>query len=151
MKTKELELRIDTGFITVPIKDAVDGEVMGEFKFNPSDLGYLKRYDTFAEEMGKITIPDESDMDAVFEATEQVKKYLGYFLNCNVDSIFTINEPFSPVSDGDLYVEKVIDGIVTLVEQVTEQRIEKKRTKIKKATAKYAKGGMKAAVNAARR
>lgn len=53
--------------------------------------------------------------------------------------MFAVCNPLTLVSDGDFYVEKVLEGIGNLIEQVTNQRLEKKKTKIQKATAQYHK------------
>lgn len=149
MKTKELELRVDTGFKKYVIRD-LDGEKVGEIKFNPSDTGYLRRYDTVIEELNSITLPEDGDEKAMIEVEDRAIKAMEKFLNCPCDDVFAITKPFSPVNDGDFFIEKVLESIVGVVEAETNQRIERKLTKIKKATAKYARGGMKAAVNAAK-
>lgn len=150
MKNQKFELKLDAGFATVPIYDKVDGEKLGEFKFNPSDLDIARRYDYVAEEMGKLSIPEDGSIETLYETTDKIKELIDYLLNCKAsDGIFAVANPFTPVSDGDLYIEKVIEGIAGLIEEITEKRIEQKRIKIQKATAKYARGGMKAAVKAA--
>lgn len=150
MKNQTFELKLDAGFVTVPIYDKADGEKLGEFKFNPSDLDIARRYEYVVEEMGKLSLSEDSSIESLYKTTDRVKELIDYLLNCKAsDGIFVIANPFTPVTDGDLYVEKVVEGIAGLIEDITEKRIEQKQIKIKKATAKYARGGMKAAVEAA--
>lgn len=150
MVAKEISLRIDTGFISVPIYDSGDGKMLGTIKFNPSDMGIIRRYDSVVNDFENIAIRDEADFDEMISLEKKVEEALDYLLGCRAsESIFAICSPFSPVSDGDLYVEKIIEGIAQIIENVTDERIKKKTAKIKRATAKYEKGGMKAAVEAA--
>ena len=146
----KLELRIDAGFLTVPIVDDKDNKILGEIKFNPNDLDIAKRYKHVVEELEAITVPDNSDDNTLFEISENVKRQIDYLLGCKVsDDIFSICNPFTLTSNGDFFVENVISGIAGIIEQVTNQRLEKKKAKIKKATQKYHENSMKNAVEQA--
>ena len=53
------------------------------------------------------------------------------------ESIFSKCGPLTPVQYGDFFFEVVLDGIRGIIENVTNERVEKKMKKIRKATAKY--------------
>ena len=52
-------------------------------------------------------------------------------------SFFEVTHPLSMTNDGDFYFEKVVDVLGNLVEDITNERIEKKMKKIEKVTGKY--------------
>lgn len=136
----KLELRLDAGFVTVPIIDENDGETLGSFKFNPNDFDIARRYETVVKNLESITVPEDADPDAVFAISDAIKEQLNHLLNCNVaDDIFVICNPLTLTADGDFFVEKILDGIADVIEQTMNTRLEKKSAKIKKATAKYTK------------
>lgn len=150
MANKPLQLKLDTGFTAIPIMDS-DGEQVGEIKFNPSDIDIVKRYEFVAEQLEKLGTDTTDDFDSIYDTSEKIKELMDYLFNCNVsEGLFKICNPLTPVSDGDFFVEKVLEGIAGLIEQTTNQRLEKKKVKIQKATTKYQKGGMKAAVSASK-
>lgn len=135
-----LELKLDAGFVTVPIIDEKDGGTLGHLKFNPNDFDIITRYESVAKELESIQIDKDSGENALFEVSDKIKEQIDYLLNFNVSGeVFAVCNPLTLVSDGDFYVEKVLEGIGNLIEQVTNQRLEKKKTKIQKATAQYHK------------
>lgn len=132
-KNKAYELKLDAGFITVPILDVNDGKKLGSFKFNPNDLDIARRYEKAAAKLESITIPEDAGEETIFEVSDKIKEQMDYLLNCNVsDDIFAICNPLTLTSDGDFFVEKVIDGIAGLIEQTMDVRLKKKKAKIKK-------------------
>lgn len=143
----KMELKIDAGFVTVPIIDDKDSGLLGKFKFNPNDLDIVKRYEHVIKEFESITVPENLDPDTLFKISDKIKEQFDYLLNFSVaDDIFSVCNPFTLTSDGDFYMEKVLEGVASLIEQTTNQRLNKKAAKIKKATQKYTKGGTKNAV-----
>lgn len=132
--SKTLALNVDTGSILVEVKDK--GEKIGEFRFNPCDLDIAKRYEKVADVLSNLKVSDDPDMDEVFAFSDKVKEQFDYLLNYKVsDAIFAKCNPLTPLADGELYYVKVLDGIVGLFEQTTNQRM----SKINEATAKYRK------------
>ena len=135
-----LELKVDTGAVTVPIVDEKDGELIGEFKFNPNDLDIVKRYEKVVEALESINLEEDADGDAILKVSDEIKVQIDYLLNYSVSSeIFAKCNPLTLTTDGDFFVEKVIEGIASLIEKVMDQRLKKKKAKIQKATAKYHK------------
>lgn len=132
------ELSIETGKVSVPIREKADGELIGQFAFNPNDLDILKRYEIVVNALEKIKVPKDADADAILAVSDELKKQMDYLLNFPVsDDIFAKCNPLTLTENGNFYIENVIDGIAGLIEQVMNTRIEKKRKKIEKATAKY--------------
>lgn len=138
MTDKKLIIEVDTGSVTVEIRDK--GVAIGTFEFNPNDLDIVKRYENVIEELQKMNFPEDSDETAVFALSDEIKKQFDYLLNYNVsESIFCKCNPLTLTTSGDFYCENVLEQIAGVIEKVTEQRIKRKQAKIKKATAKYAR------------
>lgn len=140
MPQQNFELKVDTGAITVPVVDEIDGEKIGSFKFNPSDLDIVKRYKEVAENFNSISVSEEPSETEVLEVSERLKEQIDYLLNYNVSGeLFAKCNPLTPTSSGDFFIENIMSGIAEIIEMATNQRIEKKKAKIRKATAKYHK------------
>ena len=138
MPQEVMTLSVDTGSVLINVDDK--GEVIGQFRFNPSDPDILRRYEAVVDAMNAIVIPEDAGADDMLRVSDEIKKQFDFLLNYNVsDGIFAKCNPFSMTAGGDFYFESVLDGIAGLIEKVTNQRIEKKRKKIEKATAKYHK------------
>lgn len=132
----KLELKIDTGFETIPVFDE-DGEQIGQFKFNPSDIDIVKRYKQVVETFNSIVVPENADDNVILEISDKIKEQIDYLLNSKTsDAIFVCN-PLTPLPSGKIFAEEVIEKIAGLIEQVTDKRLEKTKAKIRKATAKY--------------
>lgn len=132
-----LQLKIDTGAVDIDIVDK-NGETIGTFRFNPNDLDITKRFNQVTEHLDKIEISDGADINEVMAVSDKLREEMDFLLNYPVSSeLFKKCNPMSFTSDGDLYIEKVIEGIAGLIESVTNERVEKKRAKIRRATEKY--------------
>jgi hypothetical protein len=138
MKQETMKLSVDTGSLLIDIDDK--GEIIGQFRFNPNDLDIVKRYDEVVKTLEAIQVPENSDENTIFEISDELKKQMDYLLNYNVSSeIFTKCNPLTLTASGDFYIENVLEGIAGLIEKTMNQRLEKKKAKIRKATAKYHK------------
>ena len=138
MPQEILTLHVDTGAQIINIDDK--GETIGQFRFNPTDLDIVKRYEKVVEKMSAITLPEKPDEKDILSVSDEIKDSFDYLLNYKVsDGIFAKCNPLTPITNGDFYFENVMEGIANLIEKTMNQRIEKKRTKIQKATSKYHK------------
>ena len=137
MPGENYEIRVSTGKITVPIIDS-DGETVGKITFNPTDVDILKRYEAVIDALNAITVPDGADADAIFTVSDELKRQVDFLLGYPVsEEIFGRCNPLTLTDTGDFYIEAVLAGIGELLEQITKQRIERKKAKIRKAAAPY--------------
>lgn len=138
MQQEVMTLSVDTGSILVNIDDK--GEIIGKFRFNPGDLDIVKRYKKVIDSLNAISLSEEPTDEEIFAATDMIKQQFDYLLNYNVSGeIFKKANPLTPVKNGDFYCENVLEGISSIIEKTTEERLEKKKAKIQKATSKYHK------------
>lgn len=137
MPNENYEIRVSTGKISVPIIDS-DGETVGKITFNPLDVDILKRYEKVIDALNVITIPNGEDVNSIFDVTDELKRQVDFLLGYPVsDEIFAKCNPLTLTESGDFYIETVLSGIGDLLEQITKQRIERKKAKIRKAAAPY--------------
>ena len=138
-----MKLTVDTGAVTIALEDEKGNEI-GTFDFNPSDSNILDRYRNVvgyfsgvAEEIQKAGRAGPDDVARVSkEIAEQIDYLLGYRVS---EHIFARLGALTVTGNGDFYFERVLDGIAGVIEKVTNQRVEKKLERVRKATAKYNK------------
>lgn len=134
--SEALKLTVDTGAVEVAVEDK--GGVIGTFMFNPTDMDIVKRYDEIVKKLEDLTADEK--FEDLLEISDQLKEYMDYLLGYNVsDALFAKCNPLSLTTNGDLYFEVVLDGIVGLIEKTMETRVKKKQARIKRATSKYHK------------
>lgn len=119
-----------------------DGKVLFSVAFNPADINIIRRYEKVVEEIEKIDLSSFGEETAV--ALENAEKELGaqldLLLNADVSKkIFAVMSPFTPLANGKLYAEEIIEKIGSVIEAETGKRLKKVQNRIGKYTAKYRK------------
>lgn len=135
---EKLTLKVDTGAVTVDVENE-NGMKIGEFEFVPTDTDIVNRYGSVVEFFNNVSFNEnEGNEEIVKKFSSQIREQFDHLFNYPVsDSIFSKCGPLTPVQNGDFFFEVVLDGIRSIIEKVTNERIEKKMKKIRKATAKY--------------
>lgn len=126
------DIIIDDGSVKVAIKNK-QGKDLGTLYFNPSDMGMMNRWEEFIDKMNEIDNIDDENFDDV---SKQIIDNINNLFR-GAASFFEVTHPLSLSKDGDFYFEKVVEVLGNLVEEQTNQRIEKKLKKIEKVTGKY--------------
>ena len=121
METKKntaLSITVDDGRIAVPINNT-NGEKVGTFYFNPTDIGIVERFKKASDEFDKVVEPitqlaDDADDDAQIAALKEAEQRL-YDL-CNnlfggnfAEAFFGSVNPFTPI-DGQFYCENALNA-----------------------------------------
>jgi hypothetical protein len=133
---ESMNLSVDTGSVLIDIND--NGEVIGQFRFNPNDFDIVKRCEKVIADLDKLEMPEADDVESFFRCGEIVKELFDYLLNYKVsDDIFAKCNPLTLLANGDFYFETVLDGIYQIIEKTMNTRLKKRQAKIKKATQKY--------------
>ncbi|MFR3938638.1 MAG: hypothetical protein ACLTY8_02845 [Lachnospiraceae bacterium] len=135
---EKLTLKVDTGAVTVDVENE-NGKKIGEFEFVPTDTDIVNRYGSVVEFFNNVSFNEnEGNEEIVKKFSSQIRDQFDHLFNYPVsDSIFSKCGPLTPVQNGDFFFEVVLDGIRGIIENVTNERVEKKMKKIRKATAKY--------------
>lgn len=129
-------IKIDDGTKTYEIVNQ-DDEVMGIFKFNPSDSNIIKRYDAVVEALQEYADEAQGEVltqERFNEAQDKITAMMDDLVNGDVKgSFFSICGPLTPMENGNLFVQTVLESIGAVIEKETKQRIKK----IDEKTAKY--------------
>lgn len=133
------KVKIDTGAKSFEIED-LDGNVLGVFRFVPSDPGILNRYRECAEFFNNLQEligdrePEEYLPDLEAKAAEKIDLLFGAPV---AENFFKIASPFTMLEDGRVYAEAVIEVVGTIIEKEISVRQKKVDARMKKYTAKY--------------
>ena len=135
-------ITINNGLKVYDIADQ-DGRILGQICFNPSDANILERHSKVVSDLEKIeseiSSNDNKSIEESYEAANKlVCEKLDYLLGADVSkTIFSIMGPFSPLDNGQFFVENVIDAIGMVISAETGARVKKINSKIQKHTSKY--------------
>ena len=146
-------ITVDDGSRRVPIMNA-DGEEIGAFRFHPTDIGIIGRYNRLAEQFDAITEPleglkaDEGEgidlddpklMAALGEAEARLNAAVNGLFGSEdaAGAFFGAMHPFSPVN-GEFYATQVLQKVGAFIgEQFdTETRLLARRANELSAEAK---------------
>ena len=125
-KSMNFAIPVDDGSRRVPILNT-DGEEIGAFRFHPTDLGIIERYNRLADKFDSIIDPlkdlniDENNIadlsePKLIEAMKEAEARLNEFVNELFGSddaaaaFFGKMNPFSPVN-GDFYALQVLQRV----------------------------------------
>lgn len=135
-------IKINTGCKVYEIEDQ-DGNVLGEFKFIPTDTGIVERYENVRESMAQISkaIEGKDIKEAIAETERTIREKLDYLFNAPVsDSFFSVAAPLTPLASGETFAEQIISAVGMIISKELAERkeaIDRSREKVKKHTAKY--------------
>lgn len=146
------ELVVDDGSITVPIKNTI-GELVGEFKFRPTDFNIVKRYNEISEKFAEVIKPladanidvngegeDEESMKILDEVEKNLFELVDYLFDGNMaEAFFGKMHAFSPV-DGKFYCENVLNAVGEFISRKFDSEIKKISTRVSKYTHGYKTG-----------
>ena len=128
------QIKLDTREL-IEIVDS-NGNVTGHFRWNPSDLDIVKRFDSVVNFFNSMQV-NENNADEISEA---IKNQANYLLDSPdaAEELFHCN-PLPPRSDGTYYFEYVFNTLAEFVKSELKVRVPKVTSRMKKYTAKYEK------------
>lgn len=135
------EIKVETGAVNVPVKDE-EGNELGKIKINPSDMNIVTRYEKVVEDLNGTEFGEERELttEELIKFSDTIKEKFDYLLDYPVSEVlFSKCNPLTVISNGDFFFENVLIAVASLIEKITNQRVEKKLKKIKKVTSKYEK------------
>lgn len=139
LENKEfIDIPIDTGLKNYRLVDSKSGETIGMFPIRPSDLDIAKRYDEVVEYFNKLQV-DEKDKDALENLGKEFKEKFDYLLKSDSSCLFDLLNPFSPLSNGKMYIESALETISAVIEKEIDVRTKKLTVRMNKYTKKYHK------------
>ncbi len=126
MKNMNFAITVDDGSRRVPIMN-MDGEEIGAFRFHPTDIGIIERYNRMAEQFDAITepldgldVPEGGEMaltdpklvNALGEAQGRLYDAVNRLFASDgaAEAFFGKMHPFSPVN-GEFYATQVLEKV----------------------------------------
>lgn len=118
-----------------------DGEVLGVFRFNPSDSNIIEKYNGVVESLeAAFQKVDTGDEEFVMEASREIKEKFDDLFGQNTSkTFFSITGPLTPLSNGQLFAENVVEAIGFIIEKEMKVRVKKVQERMNKYTEKYKK------------
>ena len=139
-------ITVDDGARRVPILN-MDGEEIGSFRFHPTDIGIIERYNRLAEQFDAISepleglsVPEGGEMDltdpklvaALTEAESRLNAAVNKLFGSDgaAEAFFGRMHPFSPVN-GEFYATQVLQKVGAFIgtQFDTETRAMSKKAK----------------------
>ena len=133
-------IKIDDGLKTYEIVNQ-DDVVLGTFTFNPSDANIIKRYDDVVAELEKYA---EQDFVMTKEKFEEIQEHITHKMDDLVgadtsSTFFSICGALSPMANGKLYIQTVLEALGAVIEKETKKRMKKVDAQVNKYLEGYKK------------
>lgn len=130
-------IKINDGSKSYEIVNQED-KVLGVFTFNPTDTNIVERYNAVAEELKEAVKNVEGGGEqTLVEASNKIKEKFGELIGGNTETFFTITGPLTPLSNGQLFVENILEAIAQIIEKEMNVRVKKVRAHMDKYTGRY--------------
>ena len=152
---KTLEITIDDGSQRVPIRN-LEGEEIGVFRFRPTDVAIIHRYNKVASSFDEIVEPlqqanisadgtaeegDELSEQALAEAEKRLYEACDYIFDGNMsEAFFGKMHPFSPVG-GVFYCESALGKVGDFIAAQFAQETKKINKRVNQYVGKYGNKG----------
>lgn len=116
-------------------------KVLGVFTFNPSDMNIIDKYNDVVESLKTATEKMSTGKEeGLTEASSLIREKMDILFGEDTSkTFFSITGPLTPLSNGQLFVENVLEAIGAIVEKEMNVRVKKVRERMDKYTAKYNK------------
>lgn len=116
-------------------------KVLGVFAFNPSDMNIIDKYNDVVESLKTATEKMSTGKEEeLTEASSLIREKMDILFGDDTSrTFFSITGPLTPLSNGQLFVENVLEAIGAIVEKEMNVRVKKVRERMDKYTAKYNK------------
>ena len=143
---------IDDGYKRIPIRNEL-GEQIGEFRFNPTDINIVNRYNEIAGKFEEVVKPlanagidgngegtDDESIMLLNEAEDRMIELMDYLLGSDSkDAFFKKVHAFSP-SGGQFYCEKVFEAVGAYITKKFNKEIAATSARLEKHTHGYRTG-----------
>lgn len=116
-------------------------KVLGVFTFNPSDMNIIDKYNDVVESLKTATEKMSTGKEeGLTEASSLIREKMDILFGEDTSkTFFSITGPLTPLSNGQLFVENVLEEIGAIVEKEMNVRVKKVRERMDKYTEKYNK------------
>ncbi|CUN30364.1 Uncharacterised protein [[Ruminococcus] torques] len=114
------------------------GKVLGKFEFRPTDTNIVKRYEEVVDFYNSYQLPENPTETDMRTAEEEIMSRISYLVGADAkEAFFSILGAFSPLANGELFVENVLSSIAKVIEREINTRTKKVQSRMNKYVAKY--------------
>ncbi len=135
-------IKIDDGSKSYEIVNTED-RLIGTFTFNPSDTNIVQKYDAVVDSLDKYfdeikgaNFTKESFIAAQDAIIDKFSELVGEDAS---KTFFSICGPFTPMQNGNLYLQNVIEAVAGIIEKETQKRMKNVQSKMDKYLEGYKK------------
>lgn len=130
-------IKINDGSKSYEIVNQND-RVLGVFTFNPTDVNMVEKYNSIAGEIeASLKQANDGNEQTLIEVSKQIKEKISELIGGNTDMFFNITSPLSPLSNGQLFIENLMEAIGQIIETEMNVRVKKIRARMNKYTGNY--------------
>ena len=116
------------------------GNHLFTISFTPADIDIARRYDKVVEYLNEAAKKKLETQEALFELGDGLKEKLDGLFNADISTaIFSVMNPFTPLANGKLYVEEIVEQLGKVIETEMNIRLKKVQSRQNKYTEKYHK------------
>lgn len=114
------------------------GKVLGKFEFRPTDTNIVKRYEEVVDFYNSYQLPENPTETDMRTAEEEIMNRISYLVGADAkEAFFSILGAFSPLANGELFIENVLSSIAKVIEREMNTRTKKVQSRMNKYVAKY--------------
>lgn len=114
------------------------GKVLGKFEFRPTDTNIVKRYEEVVDFYNSYQLPENPTETDMRTAEEEIMNRISYLVGADAKEVFfSILGAFSPLVNGELFIENVLSSIAKVIEREMNTRTKKVQSRMNKYVAKY--------------
>ena len=112
--------------------------MLGKFEFRPTDTNIVKRYEEVVEYYNSYQLPENPSEADMRKAEDDITERISYLIGEDAkETFFSILGAFSPLANGELYMENVLSSIAKVIEKEMNIRTKKVQSRMNKYVAKY--------------
>lgn len=132
-----MALRIDLGLRTYDIEDA-DGNFVGAIRFNPADIGFVARWNSFQEYATRLADNPPRTPQAMAAADEELKRLMDkVFAAPCADVLLQGQSCFAMCMDGRFILTNVLEALVPVMKGAITEAQQASAERMAKHTATY--------------
>lgn len=138
------EVKINSKKMSIRVLDEEDKEI-GIISFYPNDFEFPVRAEQGQEELMQLIkeVQEQAEQQdqreffrAMHELDAKAKQILNDIFNEDISKLFGNTNMFTPISDGKLLVENILDGIIPVITEEVNRCAEQSKSR----TNKYLEG-----------
>lgn len=132
-----MALKIDLGLRTFDICDG-DGNVTGQIRFNPADMGFVSRWQAFQNCAQQLAATPPATPEELAEKDREMKDLLDKTFAATVSQVlFQGLSCFALCADGRFVLENVLEAVVPEIKNAIQEAQAASEKRISQRTAAY--------------